>query len=68
MAELKEGDLVRTSDGRVLSVVRRMPPNTAPGREHEEVEPVYELEDGSLASHGALTVLKASDLPGGMEA
>lgn len=58
MAELHEGARVRHSgDGREHVVVRRMPPNTAPGHEEEEVEPVYELDDGSLAPHGALVAL-----------
>lgn len=64
MAELHEGARVRHSgDGREHVVVRRMPPNTAPGHEDEEVEPVYELDDGSLAPHGALVAAEPDSEP-----
>ena len=59
MQELAAGSSVRHRlSGQVAQVVRRMPPNTAVGHEDEEVEPVYELDDGSLAAHGLLEVLK----------
>ena len=55
MSELAPGSSVRHRvSGVVAKVVRRMPPNTAMGHEEDEAEPVYELDDGSLAAHGAL--------------
>ncbi|HET8906189.1 MAG TPA: hypothetical protein VFN11_04410 [Ktedonobacterales bacterium] len=55
MSELAPGSSVRHRvSGVVAKVVRRMPPNTAMGHEEDETEPVYELDDGSLAAHGAL--------------
>lgn len=61
MRELTPNSTVRHRlSGREATIVRRMPPNTAPGHEDEEVEPVYELDDGSLAPHGMLEVLEAA--------
>ncbi len=62
MAQHPDGARVRHSaTGAEHTVVRRMPPNTALGHEDEEVEPVYELDDGSLAPHGALNLLAESE-------
>ena len=61
MAKFSEGARVRHQDGRTLSVVRQMPPNTAPGREWEEVEPVYELDDDTLAPEGELAALEGEE-------
>lgn len=60
MAQHPDGARVRHHvSGAEHTIVRRMPPNTALGREEEEeVEPVYELDDGSLAPHGVLDLVE----------
>lgn len=61
MAQHPDGARVRHRErGSEHVLVRRMPPNTAMGREHEETEPVYELDDGSLAPHSLLELLEHS--------